>query len=514
MRLSIALLAFFSCFDTLAQSSFFAQHTYAIPESVPARIGIDSYASASMLYKNQKLAGADNFVSSLIFAKYPIVNHKNNRLALGISLLKNQIKGPGNLTEQLFSSTIAYSFNYKKNAGVSFAMDVGMVSKKIDLNDIQTGAMWTIEDGFNPSLGSGENLSAERLVYPKLNASFYWFENDRNKDTKSYLGLSVFQLNKYKDSFYTADKLTSNKQFTLLGGVRVYDKNQIALIPKFIITSTTKRSYVKLGMDFNYSLSKFSRLSRKENSFNMEVNYQLNKGAQFGIQYLQPKYVVGMAYHIDMSANVEAGVFNNAVEVLLIVRNPINTTPQKNKRRRNKKRKTKKKKKATPPTKRNKPPSEKVIPPVIKLELDSTKVTVVDSTQIPSSQIPKEKEVSNYSEIDVNLGSENSFHFEYNSAKINEASYQKLEEIAELLKSYPNSKVILVGHTDNIGSAERNFTFSLTRAKAAAKVLLKQGVSPSQIITQGKGELEPTDTNDTEKGRSINRRIEFYIINQ
>ncbi len=509
MRLSIVLLTFFSYFSSQAQNSFFAQHTYAVPESVPARIGIDSYASASMLYKNQKLVGADNFVSSLFFAKYPIVNHKNNRLALGISLLKNQIKGSGNLTEQLFSSTIAYSFNYKKNAGVSFAIDMGMVSKKIDLNDIQTGAMWTIEDGFNPSLSSGENLAIERLVYPKLSASFYWFENDRNKDTKSYLGLSVFQLNKYRDSFYTTDKLTNNKQLTLLGGVRVYDKNQIALIPKFIITSTTKRSYVKLGMDFNYSLSRFSnRVSREENSINMEIHYQLNKGAQFGIQYLQPKYVVGMAYHIDMSANVEAGVFNNAVEVLIVVRNPINTTLHKNKRRRNKKRKTKKKKITRPPTKENKtPPLEKIkIPPIVNSELDSA--------QIPSSQIPKEQEMDIFSEIDVKLGSENSFRFKYNSAEINESSYQKLKGIAELLNSYPNAKVILVGHTDNIGSAKRNIAFSITRAKAAAKVLVKQGVSPSQIITQGKGELEPIDTNDTEKGRNTNRRIEFYVINE
>ncbi|HHL32053.1 MAG TPA: type IX secretion system membrane protein PorP/SprF, partial [Oceanospirillales bacterium] len=132
-----------------AQNTFFAQYNYAIPETVPARIGENNYASATLLYKNQQLAGPDQYISSLLFVRYPVVNRHYNRLVLGLTFVKNNIKGPGHLTEQGLTTTVAYSFHYRKHAGIAFAMDVGLINKKIDMNDIRTGSMWTIENGFD-----------------------------------------------------------------------------------------------------------------------------------------------------------------------------------------------------------------------------------------------------------------------------------------------------------------------------------------------------------------------------
>ncbi len=520
MKLGLVVFLVLVGLCAIAQQSFFSQHSYAVPETAPAMIAIDTYASATLLYKNQKLVGPDRLISTLLFAKYPIINHRNNRLSLGVNFIENKIKGPGKLTEQLFSSTLAYSFNYDKHKGISFAMDFGLVFKKINLNDIQTGEMWTIEDGFDPGLSSGEYLEAENLFYPKLNASIFWFVNDRNEDTKSYLGFSVFQLNKTKDSFYNPEKLIKNKQFTSLGGFRIYDNNQVAITPKFIITSTIARSYVKLGMDFNYSLSQYkNNVSRKGNSINVEVNYQLNKGAQFGFQYLQPRYIVGMAYHIDVSKKPESSVFSNAVEVLLVVRNPVKLSPQKSRYQRNNKRRIKKKKNG----KKQKTTKKTVITPLDKKEetdilhipitnlVDTTRKDDTSPTIVDDSLEDNTSLVSWESSLE--LENENRLQFEYNSIQINETSLQKLKTLAMLLKNYENTKIILIGHTDNIGSFKSNNAFSIKRANAAAKVLIELGIPPSKIIVQGRGELEPIDTNDTERGRSNNRRIGFYIIN-
>ena len=260
-------------FSVSAQQSNFSQHNYSVPETAPSKIATDAYASITLQHKNQKLVGSDILLSTLLFAKYPVVNHRNNRLSLGLSFSENRINGPGKLVEQVFSSAIAYSFRYSKQKGISFSMNFGFVSKKIDLNGIQTGEMWTLENGFNPGLSSGETVENNRLFYPILSASLFWFVNDRNKDSKSYLGVSLFQLNKTHDSFYNTNTGTNNKQLTVLGGHRFYDKGRVALIPKFIITSTSSRSYIKIGMDFNYSLSQFkNNVSRRENSFNIELS--------------------------------------------------------------------------------------------------------------------------------------------------------------------------------------------------------------------------------------------------
>jgi|GEM_PF-6020359 len=518
----IYLVPFLLCAGcgAVAQQSFFSQHNYAIPESAPAMIAIDNYASLTLIYKNQGLIGSDHLISTLLFAKYPIINYKNHRLAVAINFAENRIKGPGKFTEQQFTSSLAYSFNYASHEGISFAMDYGLVTKRVNLKDIQTGLMWTIENGFDPSLSPGENLAKEKFAHPKLNASLYWFANDKNGDTKSYLGFSVFQLNNFFDSFYITDKPTKNKQFTVLGGIRIYDVNRVALIPKFLFTSNASRSYVKIGMDFNYSLARYkSNVSRKENSFNFEVNYQMQKGAQFGLQYLQPQYVVGMAYHFDISNKTKSNVFNNAIEIVFVLRNPVATALKKRRGPRGKKTTIKQ-------VSRGRKETNPKTAVAAKEQIDkndsikSANSSLADSidmvhTSSAITQIDQPDSIKDDNwEANVLLGKVDNLHFDYNSTKINQASYKKLTRLAALFKAYSNAQILLIGHTDSIGSEASNTAFSIRRAEAAARVLKELGVPSSKIIVQGKGESKPVDTNLTEKGRRNNRRIEFYIINK
>lgn len=532
MRIFWLLILVFWASSLKAQKSSFAHHNYAVPESVPAGIGEDNYALASIQYKDQKLVGADHMLSTLLFAKAPIIIRRNNRIALGLAFSENKINGVGNWREQVFSSTLAYAFYYSKHRGISFGMNMGLISKKVDLTGIQTGEMWTLENGFDPSLSSGEYLESEKILNPVLNASAYWFVNDKHENPVFYMGLALFQLNEVKDSFYEIDSQSNHGQMTLLGGYRVYDKYRIALIPKFIITRVASRNYLKLGMDFNYSFAQFkNQVSRRENSLNFEIDYQIEKGAQFALQYLQPKYIVGLAYHIDVGQNTKGNIFNNALEVLIQIRNPmeVKSPKQKNRRSRNPKlRKSKKPKKKT--TKRKEDTGKKE--PAIDLNEEvSDEVTnndliipienTMQKDSIQTTELPDSIEVNDETgtsipkkdwKTSVLYGKENTLHFDFNSTDINEVSYNKLIRIAQLLKEYSNTQIILIGYTDNIGSSKRNLSFSKERAKAAARILSTLGIPSSRIIVQGKGESEPFDTNSTEKGRRNNRRIEYYII--
>ncbi|MCB0719107.1 MAG: OmpA family protein [Bacteroidetes bacterium] len=101
--------------------------------------------------------------------------------------------------------------------------------------------------------------------------------------------------------------------------------------------------------------------------------------------------------------------------------------------------------------------------------------------------------------------------FDFNSAAIRPESRESLMKLAESLREYPNTDLLVVGHTDASGSEEYNQRLSERRAQSAADILLSNGVETSRVLTEGRGELEPVETNDTEMGRQANRRVEIAI---
>jgi OOP family OmpA-OmpF porin len=84
-------------------------------------------------------------------------------------------------------------------------------------------------------------------------------------------------------------------------------------------------------------------------------------------------------------------------------------------------------------------------------------------------------------------------------------------EVADLIKSNPDVKVDIQGHTDSIGSEEYNLALSERRAKAVAAFLMDQGVNADQLETSAFGFSQPIADNDTEEGRAMNRRVAFSI---
>ncbi|MDP2306900.1 MAG: OmpA family protein [Pseudomonadota bacterium] len=90
-------------------------------------------------------------------------------------------------------------------------------------------------------------------------------------------------------------------------------------------------------------------------------------------------------------------------------------------------------------------------------------------------------------------------------------SFAVLDDVAVAMKDYPNIKVEIGGHTDNVGDDTLNQRLSKGRADAVFEYLLAKGVAAQRMITVGYGETRPVDTNMTETGRLNNRRVEFLI---
>src|SRR5687768_16762720 len=96
--------------------------------------------------------------------------------------------------------------------------------------------------------------------------------------------------------------------------------------------------------------------------------------------------------------------------------------------------------------------------------------------------------------------------FDYDSAVVKPAARDNLQNFAESLTKYPDTKVMLVGHTDADGTDSYNQGLSERRARAAADYLTTQGVPRARIEATGRGEAEPVASNDTASGKAQNRR--------
>ncbi len=101
--------------------------------------------------------------------------------------------------------------------------------------------------------------------------------------------------------------------------------------------------------------------------------------------------------------------------------------------------------------------------------------------------------------------------YDFDSDVIKSTAGSNLRALAQSLDKYPGTNLLIVGHTDQVGSAGYNQSLSERRAKAAADYLAAQGVVRSRIGTRGMGEADPIAPNDTELGRAKNRRVEVAI---
>jgi outer membrane protein OmpA-like peptidoglycan-associated protein len=101
--------------------------------------------------------------------------------------------------------------------------------------------------------------------------------------------------------------------------------------------------------------------------------------------------------------------------------------------------------------------------------------------------------------------------FAFDSDSIQAAAGTNLRELASSLQKYPDSQLLIVGHTDNVGDDSYNQALSQRRSNSAATYLAAQGVARTRLAATGKGESEPVATNDTDAGRQKNRRVEVAI---
>lgn len=102
--------------------------------------------------------------------------------------------------------------------------------------------------------------------------------------------------------------------------------------------------------------------------------------------------------------------------------------------------------------------------------------------------------------------------YDFDSDVVRPTAQENLKNLAASLNKYPNTELLIVGHTDSVGTDSYNQSLSQRRAQAAANYLAAQGVAPSRLRAVGRGESEPIAGNDSDAGRQQNRRVEVAIF--
>jgi outer membrane protein OmpA-like peptidoglycan-associated protein len=101
--------------------------------------------------------------------------------------------------------------------------------------------------------------------------------------------------------------------------------------------------------------------------------------------------------------------------------------------------------------------------------------------------------------------------YETDKYELQEESTAELERLVRFMKETPSALVEISGHTDSVGNDEYNQKLSERRANSAVEYLAKRGITSSRLTSIGFGKTKPVATNDTEKGRSENRRVEMTV---
>ena len=102
--------------------------------------------------------------------------------------------------------------------------------------------------------------------------------------------------------------------------------------------------------------------------------------------------------------------------------------------------------------------------------------------------------------------------FKTGSAEILKGSFSVLDRAVKVLKDYPDVKLEISGHTDNVGKPAYNQDLSQRRAESVKQYFVSQGIAPERLTTVGYGMDRPIADNKTKDGKAKNRRTEFKLL--
>jgi len=128
-------------------------------------------------------------------------------------------------------------------------------------------------------------------------------------------------------------------------------------------------------------------------------------------------------------------------------------------------------------------------------------------TEIPGAEVNRVGEG-----INITFNEDAGVYFDTNKSAVKGASATTLDKLAGILKEYPDSNILVEGHTESAGTEDYSMKLCEQRAESGTQYLLSQGIDRNRFTTKWYGEDQPVADNTTTEGKAKNRRVELAIL--
>ncbi len=485
-----------------AQYFQFSQYNFTSQRVNPALIGTTRYASAELVSRTQKTGGDFAINSNFISASYPLVNASTGRpwAGIGVSLLDD--RSGGIFSTQEAAVTYAVNVRVSRYQVLSLGAKVLYQSRRISMDGFYTGSQYVQDRGFDQGIASGEPSGDFRTGNTTFSAGIQWIQTDRNGQPTSYWGLSLFDINQREDVFFKSN-IPLSSTFVLNGGFELYRYNALAVFPEVLYSGNSNNHVFNIGTRFQYDLQ-----SPKDH-INLLTKYVPGRSGILGLQLEREVFSLGASYDFPLFTTNAGNL--GAFEIALAFKKLVNPKAKNRNRKQTKQIPSKpvsngmvRRPKLKPVPKQNQTPKDSLV-----TTSSPAEVEIVKTDSLPPNGNAEVGKIKSEPFLVEKITLR--FHFEFNSIDLDDETEAFLENLASTLKEDSRMKLKITGHTDNIGNEKFNQRLSIKRAQTVKDYLTKKGIDPARVEVDGKGLSEPIDTNETEEGRSKNRRVEISV---
>ena len=281
----------------LAQTDPHFTQNYTFPMYInPAMTGgSDGDYRASGVYRTQWGSITDPYrTTGLSFD-----TRTNRNLALGIQI-ENQSAGDGGFNYLNASASFAYTgvkFGKDNNQRVVFAMQVGVLNRRVDQSKFKWGEQWNPITGYNANNPTSESFAATSATTPDIGAGVLYYDASSDKKTNLFGGFSVYHLNKPKDPIIATESTVLNTipmRYVLHGGICFNISERTRIIPHalFMQQGTAKEEMIGTYAQVNVN---------EETDFMIGAYYRFNDAIAPYVGFDYKNFIVGLSYDVNAS---------------------------------------------------------------------------------------------------------------------------------------------------------------------------------------------------------------------
>ncbi len=347
MKKSVIILAIlFFGYNLYSQDLHFSQYNQTPSLVNPALTGASAVFRASVIYKDQwrsvtvpyKTYGASvemkfkasNWQKNQPFTLTRFYKKSFSRLAGGLSFYSDKA-GDGNMGSNQVNLSLATFIPINKNSSLSAGLQASIVQRHVDFAKLSFPNQYNGSGGYNNTVNSGENYTAQNFIYPDFGGGLLWTYgyNEKsiaaNTEFKANVGVAMFHFNQpaLKYLANTNDRL--NAKYVIHGDFLIGIKNtNVAFAPSYMISLQDPSTEIVAGTLVKYYIKDDSKYTGyiKRSAFSLGAFYR-NKDAMIlsaMVEYEQ--YAIGFSYDLNTSKLTTASTGRGGPEIFIRIVTP------------------------------------------------------------------------------------------------------------------------------------------------------------------------------------------------